>query len=151
MAQWVVEDSLGRVVGSVASEARRIAREGGEALVVIEALADGYRFTVARAHRDWVGRHGFTQLVFAKLSIDKLALPTRLVLGVERPLVEFDATWLEELLHRLVRVLGIGDVYSQVGGIARLYMRYFGGDLDVRFMGGECMGCPRGVVMIGYY
>ena len=79
-----------------------------------------------------------------------MVLPARLVVGINRPVFEHDYG-LDELLESLLGQLRVTNVYRQVAGLARAYMEYFGGYLDVRFMDGPCLNCPRGVVMLGYY
>lgn len=136
MPTWVVEDRTREVLGNVLAVARRIIDGGGDALVVMEAFDDGYRVMVARQYAPWASRLGLVNMAFARVRVGRLVLPARLVVGINRPVFEHDYG-LDELLESLLGQLRVTNVYRQVAGLARAYMEYFGGYLDVRFMDGH--------------
>ena len=152
MPAWVVEDGLARAVANALEEARKLAGEHTDSLVVINTLYNAYRVYLVRAYRDWVGRVGgeasLMNMLFMRGRRGAIGVPGFLILRIDYWLAERDFDVYEALLEGIIDYLRVRDVYQQVTGIARLYRRVLGDNLDIRFVNG--LGRFSGVIVLGY-
>ena len=152
MLAWVVEDGLARAVANALEEARKLSSEHTDSLIIINTMYNAYRVHVVRAYRDWVGRVGgessFMNMLFMRGRRGVIEVPGFLILRIDYWLAERDFDAYEGLLEGVINYLRVRDVYQQVMGLARLYRRVLGDNLDIRFVHG--LGGFNGVIVLGY-